>query len=337
MKKFFSLLIKPQDGIFKWLMAALIIGLIALGALGYLDAIIDFLDSEELTFKFGKKTSFSVYKITRAIFIVVGMFWATGMISDYADKSIRHIKTIKSSNRAILSKAFQIVLYFIAFLMLMDMLEIDLKSLTIFSGAVGIGVGFGLQKITSNFISGLILLFEKSARVDDLIELEGGLTGHLRYTGARYTLVEAIDGREVMIPNEDFITGRVTNWTYTNNRARVEISVGVAYNSDLEKVQKLMLEAAMEHPKCIKDPEPQCHLRKFSDYSIDFTLFFWIADIVDGRMKPQSEVMLNIWKKFKEHNVEISYPQREVYVKNLSDITLTPESTIKTKKVSKDD
>lgn len=335
MKKFFSLLIKPQEGVAKWLMAVFIIGLIALGMLGHLDQIIDFLDSEELTFKLGKKTSFSVYKITRGIFIVVGMLWATGMISDYADRSIRHIKTLKSSNRAIISKALQIVLYFIAFLMLMDLLEIDLKSLTIFSGAVGIGVGFGLQKITSNFISGLILLFEKSARVDDIIELEGGLTGYIRYTGARYTLVEAVDGREVMIPNEDFITGKVTNWTYSNNKARVEIPIGVAYNSDIEKVQKLMLMAAKEHPKCINDPSPQCHLRKFADNSIDFTLFFWIADVIDGRMQPQSEVMFSIWKKFKENNIEMSYPNRDVYVKNFAELSIPQKAPTKTKRLSK--
>ena len=183
-----------------------------------------------------------------------------------------------------------------------------------------------MQKITSNFISGLILLFEKSARVDDLIELEGGLFGYLRYTGARYTLVEAVDGREVMIPNEDFITGKVTNWTYSHSKARVEIPVGVSYNSDLEKVKKLMLEAATEHKKCLKDPAPQCYLRKFGDNAVDFTLFFWIADIIDGRMQPQSDVMLSIWKKFKENDIEISYPQRDVFVKNFGELTAAPRS-----------
>ncbi len=320
MKKVFSFL-KPNGTVVKWLLLAIIIGLAILGMLGHLNNIIDFLDSDALTFKFGKKTSISVYLIIKTVFIVVGMFWATGLISDYADKYIRQISTIKSSSRAILSKTFQIVLYFIAFLMLMDMLDIDMKSLTIFSGAVGIGVGFGLQKITSNFISGLILLFEKSVRVDDLIELDGGLTGYIRYTGARYTLVEALDGREVMIPNEDLITNKVINWTYSHTRARVEIPIGVSYNSDLEQVKKLILEAASAHPKCLKEPAPQCHLRKFGYNSVEFILHFWVADILDGRMQPQSEVMMNIWSKFKADCIEIPYQQRDVPISNLDELS----------------
>ncbi len=319
MKKILSLLIKPSGTVIKSVLLLCIIGLVTLGMLGHLDNIIEFLDSDAMTLKFGKKTSISVYRIIKSVSIVVGMFWATGFISDYANQKIRQMKTLKASNRAIISKAFQIVLYFIAFLILMDLLEIDLKTLTIFSGAVGIGIGFGLQKITSNFISGLILLFEKSVRVDDMIELDNGLSGFIRYTGARYTLVEAFDGREVMIPNEDLITGRVINWTYSHSRARVEINIGVSYNSDLEEAKKIILECAKAHPKCIKDPAPQCHLRKFGDNSADFTLYFWVADVVDGRLQPQSDVMISIWKKFKENGIEIPYPQRDVFVKNFAE------------------
>jgi len=324
MEKLFSFIIKPQGNTIKIIIMVFFVILITLGFFGYLDKIIDFLDSEALTFKLGKKTSISVYIVIKGILVVVGMMWATGIVSDYADKSFRRITTIKASNRAILSKAFQIAIYFVAFLMLLDMLEIDLKTLTIFSGAVGIGVGFGLQKITSNFISGLILLFEKSARIDDLIELDKGLLGYIRYTGARYTLIEALDGREVMIPNEDFITGKVTNWTFSHTKARVEIPVGVSYGSDLEKVQSLMLEAAIEHPKCIKVPAPLCFLHKFGDNAIEFTLLFWVGDVIDGRMQPQSEVMLSIWKKFAENNIQMAFPQRDIYIKNLTDLKNNP-------------
>lgn len=322
MQKFFSFLIKPRGSSVKWLLAIIVISLGTLGYFGYLDKIITFLDSDALTFKFGKKNSISALRIIKGAFIVVAMFWITGLISDYADKYIRGMKNIASSNRAIINKTFQIILYFLAFLILMDMLNIDLTTLTIFSGAVGIGVGFGLQKITSNFISGLILLFEKSARVDDLIELDGGIFGNIRYTGARYTLVEAVDGREIMIPNEDLITGRVTNWTYSNHKARVEIPVGVAYGSDIEKARDLILAAAIEHPKCMSDPEPKCYLRNFGDNSIDFCLFFWVADVLDGRFEPQSDVMFAIWKKFRENGIEIPFPQRDVHIKNIKDLPL---------------
>lgn len=314
--KIFSFIFKPQGSVFKWLMLFIALGIGALGILGHLNNIIEFLDSEALTFYFSKKTSISAYKIIKSLIILVGLFWITGVVSEYADKSIKNLKTLKSSNRAIISKAVQILIYFVAFLILMDMLEIDLKSLAIFSGAVGIGVGFGLQKITSNFISGLILLFEKSIRVDDLVELDGGVSGYLRYTGARYTLIEALDGKEIMVPNEDLITGKVTNWTYSHNRGRVEIPVGVAYSSDLDLVMKLMLEAASSHPKCLKDPSPRCFLRKFGDSSINFILYFWVEDVIDGRYEPQSDVMLTMWNKFKENGIEIPYPQMDVHLSN---------------------
>ncbi len=316
MIKIFSFLVKPKTNIFKWIIIIFVITIATLGAMGYLDQVIAWLDSDTLTFKLGKKTEISVYRIIKSIFIIVSMFWVTGIISDYGDKQIRNLKNIKSSNRAIISKSFQIVLYFIAFLILMDFLEIDLKTLTIFSGAVGIGVGFGLQKIASNFISGLILLFEKSSRVDDIIELDGGIYGYLRHTGARYTVVEALDGREIVIPNEDFITSRVTNWTYNNKKARVEIPIGVAYDSDLKIVKEIMIKAAKAHPKCIKDPAPQCYLRKFGESSVDFVLFFWVADVTDGRFEPQSDVMFGIWEAFKANNIKIPYPQREVYIRS---------------------
>jgi hypothetical protein len=320
MEKLFSFIIKPHGNATRIAVLAFFIIIITLGFFGYLDKIIDFLDSEALTFKLGKKTSISVYIVIKGILVVVGMMWATGILSDYADKSFRRITTIKASNRAILSKAFQIAIYFVAFLMLMDMLEIDLKTLTIFSGAVGIGVGFGLQKITSNFISGIILLFEKSARVDDLIELDKGMLGYIRYTGARYTLVEALDGREIMIPNEDFITGKVTNWTFSHTKARAEISVGVAYGSELDKVQKIMLEAAKAHPKCIGSPAPQCFLSSFGENAVEFTLFFWIGDVIDGRMQPKSEVMFSIWEKFQQNGIEMASPQRDIYIRNITDL-----------------
>jgi small-conductance mechanosensitive channel len=319
-KKLFSFLITPQGKTSKIIVLAFCFLVIILGFFGYLDKLITLLNSEALTFHFSKETPVSAYIVIKTILVLVGVFWATRMLSNYAEKYFRNFTTVKASDRAILSKAFQIVLYFVAFLILMDLLDIDLKTLTIFSGAVGIGVGFGLQKIASNFISGLILLFEKSARVDDLIELDKSLSGTVRFIGARYTLVETPDGREIMIPNEDFITSKVTNWTFSNTKARVEIPIGIAYGSDLEKAQQLMLDAAIAHPKCIFDPEPLCFLTKFSENAVEFMLFFWVGDVVDGRMKPQSEVMFSIWRKFQENNIKIAFPHRDVYIHNIAAI-----------------
>jgi small-conductance mechanosensitive channel len=254
--------------------------------------------------------------MTKALITIIMFFLLTGIISEFGEKRIKAIKGIHSSNKALINKAFHIFVYFIGFLIGLNVLGIDLTAFAIFGGAIGIGIGFGLQKITSNFISGLILLFEKSIENGDMIELSDGTYGLIRKTSARYTLLETFEGREMMIPNEDFIINRVTNWTFNNRKGRLEINVGIAYESDMEKAMELILEAAREHPRCIDDPEPTCYLKEFADSSVNFMLFFWVADVSKGRYRAKSDVMLSIWKKFKEHNITIPFPQRDIYIKN---------------------
>lgn len=314
MRNIFAILFNPESTLSRVMIALILGGLFAAGAAGYLKPVETLLDSEELTFRLGSFT-LSLYKLLKGITILIMVFWLASIISSTGEKYIRRIK-IRNSNKVLIAKAFQIVTYFLFGLMALDVLGIDLTALTVFSGAVGIGVGFGLQKVTSNFISGLILLFERSVEEGDLVELDGGIFGHVRHTGARYTLVEGFDGKEIMIPNEDFITQRVTNWTYTSNKARVEVSVGVAYECDIEKARELMLEAARAHPRCARTPAPQCFMLSFGDSAINLTLYFWVDNVLDGRYEPQSDVMRAIWKKFKENNISIPYPQREVLIKN---------------------
>jgi small-conductance mechanosensitive channel len=151
--------------------------------------------------------------------------------------------------------------------------------------------------------------------VDDLIEIDGGIYGFVKQINARYTLIEMFDGKEIMVPNEDFITQRVTNWTYSNAKGRIEISVGVSYGCDIKLAQSLILDAALDHPECIKDPEPLVHLREFGDSSVNFLLFFFIDDVTKGRYIIQSEVMMNIWDRFKLHNIEIPFPQQDIHIK----------------------
>lgn len=308
-------LLKPRAWIAKFFLALLIIAFFVLGFLDYFRPIQTFLDSEILSFNVGE-TRFSAYLLIKAIITVIILFWLAAILSGFGEKRIKSIRRFKASNKALIIKVFQILTYFIAFIIGMDVMGIDLTAFAIFSGAIGIGIGFGLQKVTSNFISGLILLFEKSIENDDLVELADGTYGYIRHTGARYTLVETFEGKEIMIPNEDFITSRVTNWTYSNNKGRVEINIGVSYDSDIEEAMRLILESAQEHPRCIADPEPSCFLKEFADSSVNFVLFFWVSDVKEGRNGPRSDVMLTIWKKFKEHNITIPYPQLDLHVKN---------------------
>lgn len=315
MAKFWTSLFKPRAWVAKLLLVVAIVGFAVFGYLGYLDPVREFLDSDNFAFNIGEMR-FSAYLLVKAVILVILLFWLVGILSEVLENRIKSIHRIKSSNKALIIKAIQIVIYFLAFLFILGVLGIDLTALTVFSGAVGIGVGFGLQKIASNFISGIILLFEKSVEEGDLIELNDGITGFVRETGARYTRIETFQGHETMVPNEDFITNRVTNWTYSNSRTRVDVNIGVAYGTDLELAAKLITEAAKEHQRCMADPPAECYLVDFGDSSVNFTLYFWIEDVSQGRIRPRSDVLFAIWRKFGENQIEIPFPQRDLHIKN---------------------
>lgn len=292
----------------------LLCGVIYLNYIGQLEPAVKFLDSPKLTFTAGK-FKISLYEIIVSITTIVVTLWAASIISDFGVRRIKNLRRLNSANKALLSKFYQITIYTFAFLVSLSLIGLDLAVLAVFGGALGIGIGFGLQKITSNFISGLILLFEKSIKEGDMIELENGTNGIIKHISGRFTLVETMDGKDIMIPNEDFITNRVISWTYTSTTARAEIMVGVAYDSDLELVRKIMLETAKENPKCLENPEPLCHVMEFADSAINLRLLFWIADINEGRLGPRSEIMINIIKKFKEAGITIPFPQTDLHIK----------------------
>ncbi len=256
----------------------------------------------------------TVYAIIKTLVTICVLIWLTGFITSITEVRLKKLKNLRASNRILIMKMFQIFLYFFVFIFALQLIGIDLTALSVFGGALGVGLGFGLQKIASNFVSGIILLFEKSIEVDDMIELSDGTSGFVRHTGARFTRIETVDGKELLIPNEDFITQRVASWTYSNKKARVEIRVSVEYESDLHQVRSIMLGEAAKHPRCIKTPAPMCVLDAFGDHGIGLILHFWVADVTDGRMEPKSDVMLAIWDQFKANNISIPYPQQVLRV-----------------------
>jgi small-conductance mechanosensitive channel len=223
---------------------------------------------------------------------------------------------MRAANRTLIVKISQILIYIVAILFAVDFMGVDLTTLTVFSGALGIGLGFGLQKIASNFISGLILLFERSIEEEDLVELPDGTFGFIRKARARFTLIETLDGKEILVPNEDLITSRVTNWTYSSNKGRVEIAIKVAFDSDLKLAHDLIVAAAAEHVRCLAEPAPACFLREFGESSINFILHFWVSDVTEGRWGPQSDVMFSIWEKFKANNIAVPFPQRDLHIRS---------------------
>lgn len=305
--------------------ALFIIPLIGLSLSGLLAPLIKFL--KELSFEISD-TKISAYNVLSSIIAVIILIWIAGLLNRAIEGYVRKFQRLRASDRQLILKIWNVILYVAIFLIALNIMGVDLTALAVLGGAVGVGIGFGLQKIASNFISGIILLFEKSVEVDDLVELADGTFGSIRRTYGRYTLLETPEGKEVFIPNEEFIINRVNSWTHSNKRGRIEIPVGVAYDTDLELAQRLILEAATEHPRTVQEPQPQCYLREFADSSINFLLLFFVGDVDNGRFQPQSEVMFSIWRKFKEHDIEIPFPQRDVNIKSLPPITLK-ESPVK--------
>lgn len=298
------------------LLSGLVIVLLAiiffLHIFNMLDMVIFYLD--QFAFKLGK-IRISVYLILKIIIVLLSVMSIAGFLSKKIKNYVVNNKTIKTNTKSIINKFLDIVIYSAVFIIILKIFGVDLTAFAVIGGAIGVGIGFGLQKIASNFISGIILLFEKSVEVGDIVELENGnIFGTVKHFGGRYTLVEAMDGKEIMIPNEEFIINKVTNWTYSNNRARIEIVVGVAYGSDLIKAKQIMLECAKGHKKCLSYPEAECFLTVFDDYDIKFTLYFWINDIIDGRLGAKSDVMIAVYQKLTANNIIIPIPQREVKI-----------------------
>ncbi len=216
MKQWVLKLFNPSARTAKWLVVASLVLVVGLSLLDYLEPIRSILDAPAVTMTIGK-VHLSPYIIIKGALVFGLLFWAARILISMVEGYLRHTR-MRVSSRVLVSKITHFVVYFTVFLGAMDALGVDLTALTVLSGTLGIGLGFGLQKIASNFISGLILLFEQSVVVDDLIELENGAFGFIRRINARFTLVETAEGKEIMIPNEDFITNRVTNWTFSNKK-----------------------------------------------------------------------------------------------------------------------
>ncbi len=252
------------------------------------------------------------YQLLKGIVTITALVWATNLSVTLINSRLRRIRAMRASSRNLILKFAQITLYVIVFLVAMQLFGVSLTTLSIFGGALGVGIGFGLQKIASNFISGIILLFEKSVEAGDIIELGNGTTGIVQHTGARFTLVNTPDGREMMIPNEEFISQRVISYTHSNHRLRIDIPVQVDYDDNVELALELMVQATAATRRTLKDPAPAAFVTSFGDSGVNLNLFFWVDHIEEGRNDPRSQVMLAILKAFKANHISIPYPIREM-------------------------
>ena len=257
----------------------------------------------------------SALGVVKGAILVVLLLWAVLTVSSLTERRLRKVSGLSQSALVLFSKLFRLALFTFVFLIGLDTLGVDLSTLAILGSAIGVGIGFGLQKIVANFISGLIILFDKSIKPGDVIAI-GDTYGWIDKLQARYASVRTRDGFEILIPNELLITERVTNWSHSDRLVRLRIPVGVHYKSDIDKARALCLEAVGEVERIHDDPKPMCLIKGFGDSSVDLELRVWIHDPEAGRGNVQSEVYERIWRKFIEHGIEIPYPQRDLHLRS---------------------
>jgi len=292
----------------------------ALNILGVLDEAIAVLDSAAITVGQVNISALTVIQGTIALGLLL---WITSVIGQLAESRIKASPNLTPSIQVLSTKLLRISLGAIAFLFAMNIVGIDITALAVVGGAIGVGLGFGLQKIFSNLVSGFILLLDKSIKPGDVIAVTD-YYGRVDSLGARYVSVLTRDGIEHLIPNEELVTNRVENWSYSQSLLRIRKTVGIHYNSDVRKAIALCLQAAAETPRILKEPAPVCHMQEFGDSSVNLEIRFWIDDPMNGRANVISPLLLNIWDKFHEHGIEIPYPQRDLHLRT-SDVSAAVE------------
>ncbi len=285
-------------------------GLAALSIFGVLDETMSTLDA--IGFNIGE-FRLSALSVTKGVLGIFILMYGALFLANLADKKLAGVGSLNPSSRVLIAKITRVVLFISALLIGVTSAGIDLSLFAVFSGAVGLGIGFGLQKVISNLFSGMLLLMDQSIKPGDIIEMDGTF-GWVNHMGARYTELVTRDNKSYLVPNEEFITQQVVNWSHGNTLVRIETSFGVHYNSDPHKVKALAVEAAKKPDRVVDSPVPVCHLVEFGDSSLNFVLRYWIKDAEKGITNTKGDVMLALWDAFKEHGIEIPYPHREVFV-----------------------
>jgi len=278
--------------------------------LGLVDAVSDFLDG--LAIEFGD-FRLSMLAIVKALVVTGILFTVARLVSTTSSARIRENEHISPSMRVLAVKMLQILLYGAAFFIGLKAVGFDLTGLAVLSGAIGVGLGFGLQKVVSNLVSGVIILLDKSIKPGDVISL-GDTFGWINSLGARYVSVVTRDGKEYLIPNEDLITGQVVNWSHSNDFVRLDIFFGTAYSDDPHKVRELAVAAAGSVDRVLSYRAPVCHIVGFGDSSVDYILRFWIRDPTAGLTNIRGNVYLALWDTFRDNGISIPFPQREIRV-----------------------
>lgn len=307
-------LINPGRLVARLLRLAVIL-LVGLHLLGFLSPLTTAL--EAMSLQIGN-FHFTVSGLLRVLVFGSLLFWLGWISNTAGQKAIRSQQRLDIRTREVVAKLFQIGLSVLVLLLFLQVMGINLTTLAVFGGAVGVGLGFGLQSIASNFISGIIILFDRSLSVGDYVEIEGGQSGHVRELTLRYTTLEGFDGKNVLVPNESFITKPFTNWTHKDQRQRYRVDFSVAYDTNIRKLCQLIRDVVASHPQVISGDHipiaerPDCEIAGFGDSGVNMFVEFWMDGIDDGPNRVGGDLLLLIFETLQQHGISIPFPQREV-------------------------
>jgi small-conductance mechanosensitive channel len=308
--------------IIKWLGLPILF----LHLIGALTSLIEILRSISISIG---NIDLSLYGVLRVSIFGLLLFWLGRVSNKTGQDIIRRQQKLDHRTKEVAAKLLEVGITLGIFLLLLQIMGINLTALAVFGGALGVGLGFGLQSIASNFISGVIILLDKSITIEDYIELEDGRTGIVRELNMRSTTLETYDGKDIMVPNEKFIVESFTNWTHKNKQQRYRVDFSVAYHTDVRKLVEIIKEVVATHPQVMSgedvpiEERPDCEIDGFGESGINMFVEFWMEGIDDGKNRVGGDLMLMILEALQEHGFEIPFPQREVRVLNQPDITKT--------------
>ncbi|MCP5269213.1 MAG: mechanosensitive ion channel [Zoogloeaceae bacterium] len=253
-----------------------------------------------------------LHGLVTALSTVLVALWVAGWLEHRLMRS----EGLDSNVRVVMARAGKSILTVVALLISLALVGIDITALSVFGGAFAVGLGFGLKTIASNYVAGFMILLDRSIRIGNIIAIDATTTGEVTRITTRYTVVRTLAGTEVIVPNEHLVANIIRNQTYTDSQVRVPLRVSVAYNSDLERVMQLMIDAALTQDRVLREPEPSTQLVAFGDNGIELELGFWIKDPGEGTGSLRSEINLAIWRSFRANGIEFPFPQREVRILN---------------------
>ena len=278
----------------------------------YLGPLFDLLNYNLFALGNAKITPLSILYL---VLLAVLLIYVSKKIRDLLISKLLQRTAIDRGAQAAIGTIARYVILVVGFLIIIQSVGIDLTTLNVLAGAVGVGVGFGLQNIANNFISGLIILFERPIKVGDRIEVDG-INGEVVSIGARSTTIKTNDNITMIVPNSKFISENVTNWSFGDDIVRFRIPVGVSYSSDVDQVKELLLEVAAENPDVAKEPAPSVWLKEMGDNSINFELLAWSRTMLQRPGRFRSELNFGVIRKLRDHNIEIPFPQRDLHIRS---------------------